>query len=255
MTIVIFQAVSRCHWRRWLPSLLVWLLAPALGGLGGLLWRAAPLPAATEATRAMAVSTTALPLQRSLRESEGSLIVVPSTTGLPDSTVLPSTTMAGEDPEVVPELVPMPLKLDGALALGGPISRESATEPAVPAMVRAERLLEQRSGDPLAALPREWRQSFRRVLALLPKTGGIRPARVVVLPVAQLQREIEVALIHHPSGEVDVFAETLPRQAVAAMEQWLNRQQALPATEVQPLLLRFLPMPASGSAPPAALES
>lgn len=145
----------------------------------------------------------------------------------------------------------LPWPLDGALALGGTISRDSSLEPAVPAMVRAERLLQQRSGDPLVALPPSLRQPFRRVLTQLQPRPVVRVARVVVLPVVQLQRPIEVPLLMHPSGEIDVFATPMTPVAAATMEQWLNRLEAPPTSEVQPLLLRLLPMPAGqGEAPP-----
>lgn len=240
------------HSRRRLPSLLAWLLAPGLGLLGGWLWRPERLQATVPSASVMAARASTLSLDRTLRTSAGSMAALPAPSTAPAAGGAVTPVLAAisrQDGPLHDDLQPtsLPLPLDGALALGGTISRESALEPRVPAMVRAERLLQQRSGDPLSGLPTSLRQSFRRVLAQLPQHAGVRPARVVVLPVAQLQRPIEVPLLLHPSGEVDVFAAPMAPVAAVAMEQWLNRLDAPSASEVQPLLLRLLPLPAPES--------
>ena len=251
MTVVESQPVPDRRLSRRMRPWLVWLLAPALGLLGSWLWRTQRLPARAPSGPVMAATPDTLPLDRSLRTTAGSMVVLSA-----DS--MPVLVAQPRQPEPVHEDLhhpPLPWPLDGALALGGTISRDSALEPPVPAMVQAERLLQQRSGDPLYALPPSLRQPFRRVLTQLPQHPGVRPARVVVLPVAKLQRPIEVPLLLHPSGEIDVFAEPVTRVAAAAMEQWLNRLDAPSAREVQPLLLRLLPMPAGHAGALAAPES
>jgi hypothetical protein len=260
MTVVEAQPVPARRLSRRMRPLLVWLLAPAFGLLGSWLWRTQRLPARAPSGPVMAATPDNLPLDRSLRTTAGSMVVLSADSTVPATggAVTPVLVAKPRQPEPVHEDLqhpPLPWPLDGALALGGTISRDSALEPPVPAMVQAERLLQQRSGDPLYALPPSLRQPFRRVLTQLPQHPGVRPARVVVLPVAKLQRPIEVPLLLHPSGEIDVFAEPMTRVAAAAMEQWLNRLDAPSAREVQPLLLRLLPMPAGHAGPLAAPES
>lgn len=108
-------------------------------------------------------------------------------------------------------------------------------------MARAELLLQQRSNDPLAALPAALRQPLR--LQLKHQREGIERARVVVLPLRDLREPVAVPLVRSANGDVDVYADSMEPHLNQALEQWLVNLDPLPPGQVQPLLLKLKPWP------------
>lgn len=133
------------------------------------------------------------------------------------------------------------LSLNGALGLGDVITLSSAREPTMLPMARAELLLQRRSGDPLFALPPVIRIPFRSVLARFGEE--ILPARVVVLPVQQLRSELLLPILRFSSGAVDIYADPVSVDAKLVLERWLSAQVPPPFGQLQPLLLKLVPMP------------
>jgi hypothetical protein len=136
---------------------------------------------------------------------------------------------------------PGPLPLSGAEALGGEITLANLGQPRMLPAARAEQLRWQRSGDPLAPLPLHWRQRLKQELA-----GGppIQQARLVRVPVQQLQEREEVAVVIDDGGSAEAL--TLPRQPQvrAAVETWASRQQPAPQGERQAVVIAAEPLPA-----------
>lgn len=110
-------------------------------------------------------------------------------------------------------------------------------------MARAELLLQQRSNDPLAALPAPLRLPLRQQLKR--KTASFGAARVVVMPLPKLQTQLDVPLVRSATGDVDVYADTVPPAIANSLEQWLNNLEPLPPGQVQALLVKLTPWPAT----------
>ena len=133
--------------------------------------------------------------------------------------------------------------LQGALGLGDVITLASGQEPAMPALARAERIMQQRSGDPLAAIPVAARGPMRHLLA------GYRtpaqPARQVILPISKAEAGKTLALVQTNSGLVDVYGPPLTTATTAVLNRWLPSQPPPPAGQLQPLLIELMPMAAN----------
>lgn len=147
---------------------------------------------------------------------------------------------AGFSAELAPP-APEGEPFSGAEALGGEITLAHLGEPRVLPAARAEQQRWQRSGDPLAPLPLHWRQRLKQELA-----GGppIQQARLVRVPVRQLQEPEEVAVLIDDGGSAEAL--NLPRQPQvrAAVEDWASRQQPAPQGERQAVVIAAEPLPA-----------
>lgn len=129
--------------------------------------------------------------------------------------------------------------LQGALGLGDVITLASGQEPAMPAMARAEQILQRRSGDPLAAIPIAAREPMRRLLA-----GYGSPtlrARQVILPISKAEASKTLALVQQDSGLIDVYGPPLTKATTAVLNRWLPSQPPPPAGQLQPLLIELIP--------------
>jgi hypothetical protein len=131
-------------------------------------------------------------------------------------------------------------QLSGADGLGGPITLSSLREPSMPVAARAERLQQKRSGDPLAALPRHWRDSLRQELASGP---AVSEASIVRLPVPALKERQEVPVIVNERGEGNGLVTLRDERARAAVESWAGRQVAAAPGTVQVYVVAAEPIP------------
>ena len=116
-------------------------------------------------------------------------------------------------------------QLEGADGLGGAITLASLSEPQMPMAARAERLLQQRSGDPLAALPLHWREPLRKELG--DRTAVSRVA-TVRLPVRSITERQEVPVVVNDSGQAEGLVMPRDPRIASAVETWAKRQP-LPA--------------------------
>ncbi len=149
----------------------------------------------------------------------------------------PTYQLANEQPGA--DEVGFPLRRDSADALGGPITLASLIEPRMPAAARAERLAQQRSGDPLAALPPHWRGRIR--LELGPKTT-VSQAGVVRLPVPAIKERQEVPVIVKDNGHAEGLVLPQDPRITAAVEDWAKRQPAPTPGTVQVVLVAVEPL-------------
>jgi hypothetical protein len=149
----------------------------------------------------------------------------------------PTDQLANEQPGA--DEVGFPLRRDSADALGGPITLASLIEPRMPAAARAERLAQQRSGDPLAALPPHWRGRIR--LELGPKTT-VSQAGVVRLPVPAIKERQEVPVIVKDNGHAEGLVLPQDPRITAAVEDWAKRQPAPTPGTVQVVVVAVEPL-------------
>lgn len=131
-------------------------------------------------------------------------------------------------------------QLRGADGLGGPITLASLHEPQMPIAARAERMQQKRSGDPLAALPRHWRDSLRQGLASGPV---VSEATMVRLPVPALKEREELAVVVNERGEGDGLAAPRDARVRAAVESWASRQAPSSPGTVQVYVVAAEPLP------------
>jgi hypothetical protein len=138
-----------------------------------------------------------------------------------------------------PDESAFPLRRDSADALGGPITLASLIEPRMPTAARAERLAQQRSGDPLAALPQHWRGPIRRELG--PQTT-VSQAGVVRLPVLAIKERQEVPVIVKDNGHAEGLVLPQDPRITAAVEEWVKRQPAPKAGTVEVMVVAVEPL-------------
>lgn len=150
----------------------------------------------------------------------------------------PPRTQLADQLEGLDEIA-IPLRRDSADALGGPITLASLIEPRMPAAARAERLAQQRSGDPLAALPPHWRGSIRRELG--PHTT-VSQAGVVRLPVPAIKERQEVPVIVSDNGHAEGLVLPQDPRITAAVEEWAKRQPAPKPGTVQVVVVAVEPL-------------
>lgn len=138
--------------------------------------------------------------------------------------------------------------LGGADALGGEVNLASLAEPRMLPAARAEQLSWQRSGDPLSPLPLHWRNRLR-----LETAGGppIQQARLVHLPVAQLQEREEVAVLIDDSGTAQGLNEPRQQPTREAVEAWASRQLPAQAGSLQAVVIAAEPLISPAPAPAA----
>lgn len=140
--------------------------------------------------------------------------------------------------DAFPALNPLS-QLQGADGLGGPITLATINEPRMPIAARAERLAQQRSGDPLAALPLHWREPLRRELG---PRRAVTDVATVRLPVPAIKDRQEVPVIVKDTGEAEGLV--LPRdpRIASAVETWAKRQPAPKPGTVQVVLVAAEPL-------------
>jgi hypothetical protein len=132
-------------------------------------------------------------------------------------------------------------RLRGADGLGGTITLSSLREPQMPIAARAERLQQKQSGDPLAPLPKHWRDSLRQELASGPSVSATEMVR---LPVPDLKEREELAVVVNERGEGNGLAAPRDQRVRAAVESWVSRQApSLPGT-VDVYVVAAEPLPA-----------
>jgi len=121
-------------------------------------------------------------------------------------------------------------QLNGADGLGGELTLKSRREPMMPMAARAEKLHQQRTGDPLAALPLHWRDSLRKEIK---DSTTVNDSKLVRLPVPHLKDRQEVPVIVNDKGVADSMV--LPRDPSVrtAVETWASRQVASQPGTVQ----------------------
>jgi hypothetical protein len=138
--------------------------------------------------------------------------------------------------------------LSGAAGLGGEINLDNLTEKAMPAAARAEQLRWQRSGDPLAALPRHWRDALRLEVG----TGSQQvQAEVVRLPAPHLQKAEEVPLAIRSNGQAQSLVPPPSAQSQKLVETWASRQAPLQEGAVRAVVVTLEPISLTPSPAPA----
>ena len=221
--------------------------SPADTGLG-LMTEAGPaaLPLSGTSGEAGSPSLTSLP-PLVVPHAEGSMTRVPVPFGqafkaTQGSAALPAL-LEGEwvestGADALPALNPLN-QLQGADGLGGPITLATINEPQMPIAARAERLAQQRSGDPLAALPLHWREPLRRELG---PRKSVTDVATVRLPVPAIKDRQEVPVIVKDTGQAEGLV--LPRdpRIAAAVESWAKRQRAPKPGSVQVVVVAAEPL-------------
>lgn len=205
---------------------------------------APPPPSLTPVAVAMAGS----PPERDPLSLETSLLELPAPASPSPQPRVP-TVPHDSDPVVEPRPASAPLPaapllnlmtdLKGAVGLGGPITLKSLREPMMPIAARAERLQQRQSGDPLAALPRHWRDSVRQEL---PVSASVSTAAVVHLPVPALKRRQEVPVIVNEHGEGEALVAPEDPRVRRAVEGWATRQAAAGPGTVQVYVVAAEPL-------------
>jgi hypothetical protein len=127
-------------------------------------------------------------------------------------------------------------KADG---LGGEITLASLKEPAMPVAARAERMQQQRSGDPLAALPLHWRTAMRDQLN--PSRPVSRVAMVRV-PAPGLRERQEIPIVVDDQGSGEALVAPRNPTVQAAVEQWAAKQSPSEPGTVQVLVVAAEPL-------------
>jgi hypothetical protein len=132
-------------------------------------------------------------------------------------------------------------QLDGADGLGGAITLNTKKEPIMPVAAMAEKLHQQRAGDPLSAVPLHWRDSLRKELK-----GGqtVNNALVVRVPVPTLEERQEVPVIVNDKGVANGLVAPRDERVRSAVEKWASRQAASNPGTVQVYVVAAEPLSA-----------
>lgn len=128
--------------------------------------------------------------------------------------------------------------------LGGTLTLEDRSEPAMPSMARAERARWAGSGDPMAPLPQVWREPVRQALRTLPSANArVVPARVVHVPSTKVTRSTPVPLALQSDGTVDILSRPEDPAVVKEIETWSGRQRPPEPGAVAPAVVHLEPLP------------
>ncbi|QCH14439.1 hypothetical protein CB0101_05415 [Synechococcus sp. CB0101] len=134
-------------------------------------------------------------------------------------------------------------RLRNADGLGGEITLASLKEPAMPVAARAERMQQQRSGDPLAALPLHWRTAMRDQLK---PSRPVSRVAVVRVPAPGLRERQEIPIVVDDQGQGEAYAAPRNPKVQAVLEQWAAKQTPAEPGTVQILLVAAEPLPSEG---------
>lgn len=140
-------------------------------------------------------------------------------------------------------------QLKGADALGGEVNLANRQDPPMPAAALAERMAFLRSGDPMRALPRHWRDALRQEAA-----SGVRimQAEVIRLPAAHLQIAEDIPLAVRDNGEAVTLVPASSAASQQLVETWASRQPRVETGAMKPVLLKLEPLPVEVSAQAAS---
>lgn len=118
-------------------------------------------------------------------------------------------------------------RLQMADGLGGEITLSSLQEPLVPVAVRAERLMQRRSGDPLAALPKHWRDAMRREVG----ETEVSEVATIRLPAPGVGARQEIPLVVDDQGRGSSLVTPSSPEVKTVVERWASYQSpASPGT-------------------------
>lgn len=117
--------------------------------------------------------------------------------------------------------------LEMAEGLGGELTLSSLQEPLEPVAVRAERLIQRRSGDPMAALPRHWRDTMEREVG----SAQVSEVTMIRLPAPGLSARQEVPVVVDDQGHVSALVAPDSDDVKDVVDRWASHQSpASPGT-------------------------
>lgn len=154
----------------------------------------------------------------------------------------PRTSQASSGQDLDRAATSLIFPLQGAAALGGLITRSDLSGKPVPLAVRAERHHWSRSSDPLAPLPRHWRDEIRTVLS--PEATQV-DAQVVRLPAPHLTQPEEVPMAIHANGEAMTLTQPSSESSRELVEQWAGRQAPPPEGSGRAVVVTLEPIEAA----------
>ncbi|MBV2350321.1 hypothetical protein KUL97_01215 [Synechococcus sp. HK05] len=118
-------------------------------------------------------------------------------------------------------------RLQMADGLGGEITLSSLQEPLVPVAVRAERLMQRRSGDPMAALPKHWRDAMRLEVG----EAEVSEVATIRLPAPGVSARQEIPLVVDDQGRGSSLVTPASPEVKSVVERWASDQSpASPGT-------------------------
>jgi hypothetical protein len=150
--------------------------------------------------------------------------------------------------------------------LGGSLTLDNINEPEMPSIARAEMAKLARSGDPLAVIPSQWRESMRKALSSLKfnsqvedthsisttkgaSTVLLEPARIVHVSSQKIKRQIQVPLALQSDGTVDILNQPDDPGVVDEIKSWSNKQQLPAQGRMFPAIVHFHPLVESETNP------
>jgi hypothetical protein len=154
-------------------------------------------------------------------------------------------------------LAPLPTQESPAFTrsdlLGGELTRDDLTKPAIHPLALAEQARAIRLGDPFLPLPRPLQQPMRQALQTL-KPGhnlsAVKPARMVHVPSRRAQKTQQVPLVLQSDGSVDVLHQPEDPIAIEEIKGWSARQERPADGEMQPAVVVIQPAVQASSQPP-----
>jgi hypothetical protein len=146
-------------------------------------------------------------------------------------------------------LGPNPLlgSFNRAEMLGGSLGLADLRGGAMPPLALAERARWAQSGDPLAPLPRPWREPMRKAIGAMPQKpeagAVISGARVVHVPSTRVRQSTVVPLALQPDGSVDILTQPDNPAVVEEIRRWSARQTPSPGSGVTAAVVHLEPLP------------
>lgn len=132
----------------------------------------------------------------------------------------------------------------GSDLLGGTLTLTDLDGPAMPPLARAERARWARNGDPMAPLPKVWREPLRKALNALPNPAPkVAPARVVHVPSRRVTHSTPVPLAMQSDGSVDILSKPDSPEVIEEIQSWSSRQSAPAKGTVKPTIVHLEPLP------------
>lgn len=141
--------------------------------------------------------------------------------------------------------------------LGGTLTLRDLNEPEMPPIARAERAQWIRTGDPLAPIPKIWRESMRKALHSLTFKGqqeagrvgqtasenlSIDTARIIHVPSKRLKRAADVPLAIQSDGSVDILNKPDDPAVLDEIKSWSASQQLPSKGRMTPAVVHLHPL-------------
>lgn len=147
--------------------------------------------------------------------------------------------------------------------LGGVLTLGNLNDPLMPPIARAEQAQSIRSGDPLSAIPKMWREPMRQALKNLsetlkpptnplngkPTTIAVEQARVIHVPSSRVKRVSEVPLALQSDGTVDILNSPDDPEVVEEIKTWSSKQKLPDRGRMAPAVVHLHPIPEQEQAP------